>query len=400
MHTKLYGSVAEVIAGSARMLAMIVAGALLFAAPTLAQDSAIFDELQRLRRDLDGLQQYVYRGDNGDRRGVTGAGTGAGSDGGPAQMQFNARIQRKLQELQERMRELTGLVEEVQHNIGRVGARMDKLVGDVDLRLQLLEQNRVLEQNRTPGLANDVGVAAPIVGEGPIGAARIEDRSTTVISSAGVQRAGAPIAGTLGTVSENAVDSIRRGEAIDPKHNAGTIAPGLERRAVARSLSSQPNLQSAATAAPAPGRVSVGRATVASAPRSVLPAGAPKDQYNFALSLLRKRNYPGAEIAFREFIEKHPDNDLSGNAMYWMGETFYVRKDFAEAARIFLDGYQRFPTGGKAAGNLLKLAKSLSEIGEVNSACASYKELLSTFPDAGARTLSTARHESARLKCS
>jgi tol-pal system protein YbgF len=189
---------------------------------------------------------------------------------------------------------------------------------------------------------------------------------------------------------------VRRGEPIDLKASAGSVAPGVERNAVARNMS---NTGPGTVSAPAPGRVPVGRAAVAPRPGAVLPAGTPKEQYTYALSLLRKRNYTGAETAFKAFIEKYPENDLSGNAMYWMGETFYVRKNFSEAARIFLDGYQRFPTGGKASGNLLKLAKSLSEIGEITSACASYNELLKTFPGAGARTISTARNELARLKC-
>jgi tol-pal system protein YbgF len=145
--------------------------------------------------------------------------------------------------------------------------------------------------------------------------------------------------------------------------------------------------------------VAVGRKEVGSTSGAALPAGTPKDEYTYALSLLRKRDYTGAETAFKAFIDKYPENYLSRNAMYWMGQTFYVRKNYSEAARIFLDGYERFPTSEKASGNLLGLAKSLSEIGEITSACASYNELLKTFPGAGARTIYTARNDLARLKC-
>jgi TolA-binding protein len=86
--------------------------------------------------------------------------------------------------------------------------------------------------------------------------------------------------------------------------------------------------------------------------------------------------------------------------MFWMGKTYYVRKNYTEAARIFLDGYQRFPKGGKAAGSLLELARSLSEIGEKKSACVSYKKLLDTFPKASNRILSTAKNAVNSLKCS
>jgi tol-pal system protein YbgF len=406
------------IRGYGLVVTLVLTGIFTSLPEARAQDGAIVDELQRLRRDLDGLQQYVYKNE-----GAVSAGVQQGADA-PAQAQFNARIQRQMQVLQDRMRDLTGLVEEVQHNIATVGSRLDKLVGDVDLRLQLLEQNsgaqpantatyggapRQTQTGQTPAsptLANPTRRDRPQAGTAAPGA-------TTVITSAGVQRSapqavqgqapGAAPGRTLGTISQNAVESVRRGEIFDLKSSKGTVAPGIERKAVARNLSNPPNAASPAnpvtTAAPAPGRVAVGRTAVASTQGALLPSGTPKEQYTYALSLLRKRNYTGAETAFKAFIDKYPKNALSGNAMYWMGETFYVRKNFSEAARIFLDGYQRFPKGGKASGNLLKLAKSLSEIGEITSACASYNELLKTFPGAGARTISTARNELARLKC-
>lgn len=389
--------------------ALVLAGFFSSIPETRAQDSAIIDELQRLRRDLDGLQQFVYKNDG------TGSSVVAPGANAPAQAQFNARIQRQMQVLQDRMRDLTGLVEEVQHGIATVGSRLDKLVGDVDLRLQLLEQNGgassvntapyggAPRQTKTPGQTQNQWDRSQA---GTTNSRATNPGPTTVITSSGVQRSapqavqarapGAPPGRSLGTISQNAVESVRRGEPIDLKASAGSVAPGVERNAVARNMS---NTGPGTVSAPAPGRVPVGRAAVAPRPGAVLPAGTPKEQYTYALSLLRKRNYTGAETAFKAFIEKYPENDLSGNAMYWMGETFYVRKNFSEAARIFLDGYQRFPTGGKASGNLLKLAKSLSEIGEITSACASYNELLKTFPGAGARTISTARNELARLKC-
>ena len=31
---------------------------------------------------------------------------------------------------------------------------------------------------------------------------------------------------------------------------------------------------------------------------------------------------------------------LAGNAVYWLGETYYARRQFADAAVTFADGYQ------------------------------------------------------------
>lgn len=370
--------------------------------PSQAQDGAVVDELERLRRDLGDLQQYIYKNKQSDLS-VTTVGPNTNVDQGesaPQQGQFNARIQRQIQAMQDQMRGLTGRLEEVQHHIRTVGDRVDKLVGDVDLRLQMLEQ-RVLGASAT---GPNITRAAPMnTSSSPLAPA---PPPTTVITSSGIQRkvvADSPASmpmGTLGTVSQSTVESVRRGDVVDAKSGSATIAPGMERQAAARNLSTKPRKQ-IPTATPAPPSVAVSNSNLAALQptASVLPAGSPKEQYDYAFSLLRKRDYQASETALRAFIEKYPNNQLSGNAMYWMGETFYVRKDYTEAARIFLDGYQRFPKGAKAADNLLKLAKSLSEIGEKKSACASYKELLKAFPKASSRMLSAAKNEVSRLKC-
>lgn len=369
--------------------------------PSQAQDGAIVDELERLRRDLGDLQKYIYKNNRSDQP-VASTRLQAPEQGEttPLQGQFNARIQRQIQVIQDQMRGLTGRLEEVQHQIGTVGARLDKLVGDVDLRLQTLEQQSM---GASIGGANAT-LAGPM--DHPSSPLSSTQPLTTVITSSGVQRTeGAPSpqsmsVGTLGTVSQSTVESVRRGDLVDTNSGTATIAPGMERQAAARDISSA-SRQKFPVAKPAPPSVAVSNSNLAALrpTPSVLPPGSPKEQYAYAFSLLRKRNYQGAEIAFRAFVEKHPDDQLSGNAMYWMGESFYVRKDYTEAARIFLDGYQRFPKGAKAADNLLKLAKSLSEIGEKKSACASYKELLKTFPKASDRMLSAAKNEVVRLKC-
>lgn len=122
-----------------------------------------------------------------------------------------------------------------------------------------------------------------------------------------------------------------------------------------------------------------GDAAVADA--RLLPEGTAMEQYNFSLSLLRKLDFDGAEQAFNEFLEQHPDDKLAGNALYWLGETHYSRGQLDEAARIFLDGYRRFPDGNKAPDILLKLAITLRKMEQTEEACATLGELGKKFPD-------------------
>ena len=80
------------------------------------------------------------------------------------------------------------------------------------------------------------------------------------------------------------------------------------------------------------------------------------------------------------FIKNHPDNSLTSNAHYWLGETYYVRGKYGDAAAAFAEGYQKFPKSSKAADNLLKLGMSLGQLNQKKEACLSFAELTTSSP--------------------
>ncbi len=96
----------------------------------------------------------------------------------------------------------------------------------------------------------------------------------------------------------------------------------------------------------------------------------------------------------------NPKDPLAGNAKYWLGETFYVRQDYQQAAVTFAEAYQEYPNSGKAPDNLLKLGMSLSALGSSSDACGTFAELLKRYPKAAATILRRAKQEQRRLACS
>lgn len=131
----------------------------------------------------------------------------------------------------------------------------------------------------------------------------------------------------------------------------------------------------------------------------VLPPGSAMDQYNYAFSLLKKADYDDAETALSAFVAAYPEDPLTGNALYWLGETYYVRADYNRAAVTFLRGYRDFPDGTKAADNLLKLGMSLAKLDKKVEACATFSELGKKFPDASEQIRSRSKSEAASLGC-
>ena len=169
-----------------------------------------------------------------------------------------------------------------------------------------------------------------------------------------------------------------------------------------------PSAPSSAAGASAPnappqnlGTVSARELAIArAAPPPILPNGTPKEQYEFATSLLlADQDIEKAEMALRAFLEKHPKHRLASNAYYWLGETFYVRGDFQRSVHIFAEGYQKFPKSGKAAGNLLKLGMALGQLKQNKKACTAYASLLSYFPKVSRTLKNRVGREQRRLKC-
>lgn len=121
--------------------------------------------------------------------------------------------------------------------------------------------------------------------------------------------------------------------------------------------------------------------------------------YEQGFAEIKKENYAGAEALFNKFIADYPNHALTPNALYWLGETFYVRKDYNKASRVFAESYQKYPKGPKGADNLLKLGMSLAGKGEKQSACVALKQLKKEYPQGPAPVLTRGDQEMASLGC-
>ena len=261
-------------------------GGLLIATAAPASAQSVEDQLERLQREVSDLQRQVYGG-------AAPAAGGESSGGGLAPTQA-ANLQLQVNQLEVQLQELTGRVEDMSFQMQSVSDRLDKLVADVDLRLRNLEQG----------------------GQMPMAGATAQDDMMANQMAVGGQPAApaAPAAqpaptspaqpGSIGTISETDLDSFQRQQASEAE------------------LAAQ---RSAAASETAPQTAAVAPAT------TVLPAGTPQEQYDYAFGLLRQANYRRVRSqALRRpsCCKIIPRIALAGNAKYWLGETFYVRGDF------------------------------------------------------------------------
>ena len=146
-----------------------------------------------------------------------------------------------------------------------------------------------------------------------------------------------------------------------------------------------------------------GRSSGKAAPKNTRLARAsanPDSLYNYALDqLFNKKNYPQAERAFESFAKKFPDHERAGPALYWLGESFYVRKRHREAASAYLRSFNSYGRSPKAAESLLKLGMTLAALNEWDEACSTYDKLRTTFPSAPQHILQRLSTEYERVQC-
>ncbi len=134
-------------------------GALLLglAAPAVAQDTgdvhALQERMQRLDRELNAVQQQVYRGGS---RPPAATPAVAPSEANAAAATLSVR----MNQFQSDLRATTGQIEEINFAVGDIRKRLDKLVGDLDTRLAALEKAFAERPPQAAGMAGATPAAA------------------------------------------------------------------------------------------------------------------------------------------------------------------------------------------------------------------------------------------------
>ena len=105
----------------------------------------------------------------------------------------------------------------------------------------------------------------------------------------------------------------------------------------------------------------------------------PDEQFQTAFDLLRSQQFDQAKTALEDFINNNSENQLAGSSYYWLGEIHLLKKDYREAALVFAEGYQKYPTSIKAPDSLYKLAETLSQIDKINDACNTLKKFTKEY---------------------
>ena len=119
--------------------------------------------------------------------------------------------------------------------------------------------------------------------------------------------------------------------------------------------------------------------------------GDDKSAYQSAFNLLKDGQYDKAIGALQSFLANYPSSSLDDNAQYWLGEAYYVNKDFPNALAAFQKVVDKYPQSRKVPDALLKIGFCRYETKEYDSARAALGQVVSQYPDAPAAKLARER---------
>jgi tol-pal system protein YbgF len=122
----------------------------------------------------------------------------------------------------------------------------------------------------------------------------------------------------------------------------------------------------------------------------------PAEVYNLAYRDYLQGNYDLAVSGFTYYLEQYPSGSLAPNAQYWIGESFYSKKDYSKAVESFEKVSVGFPKNEKVPSALLKAGYAYQELGNLDLARTYLKRVVEQYPYS--REASLAKVKLAELK--
>jgi tol-pal system protein YbgF len=305
-------------------LSILSVGFLLFSTFANAEDyysqnkNSAMERLEHLEQELNNLQQHIYKSKLANNKQLVANVNNT-----------NADLDARIDTLEEKIRELTGKIEQVEFNNKRLAEMIEKISADNEFRFS------ELEKKQSAGNAQDATKHTS------------KDFSTRA--------------------NENKPQPNKTNKDDNPSQILGTI-PADKEASIKAEEESEENTT--------------------------------RNKYEAAFTLLKQSKIDSAQKAFKIFVEQNKDSAYTGQAYYWLGETYYVKKEYEQAALNFLHSYKKFPKSSKAPDSLLKLSLALNKSGRTKQACTMLKKLSAEYPGASQTVLKKAKEEAQKMNCS
>jgi tol-pal system protein YbgF len=300
----------------------------------------------------------------------------------------------RIQQLENQIRQLTGQNEELQFR-----------------NRQLEERLRLLQGSAQAAPGGQAVAVQPNTSAMPsVSPAQPNPAIRSTQPQSGEQQVAAPA--PIVQEAPASASGRRRGDAFDPTQNPN--APGAPRALGGGQLAIPAEAPIGAPGGRNPGEpldlANVGGAAAtqpAQPPRSanagglttLPPSATPRDEFDLGVGYIQRRDYALAEETMRNFVKRYPSDPMIAEAQFWLGESFFQRQLYRDAAESFLAVTTKFDRSAKAPDALLRLGQSLGALKEKEAACAAFGEVVRKYPRVSASIKQTVEREQKRERC-
>lgn len=252
--------------------------------------------------------------------------------------QGNVDLVNQLQALQTEVQQLNGLVEQLRHQLDEQKERNKQQYIDLDSRIGRLE------------------------GGG----------------------GGAPV-GAASATNDGRLEDIQLGS----NNGASDVPPPSTDPAL--SLDSPGAMPGAAAPRPGAATTSASLTPPPAASGTRFDPAAEKGSYDEAFAALKEGRYAESARRFQAFIDAYPNSELTANAYYWLGESYYVTQNYRVSLDTFQTLLKTYPDSQKAPDALLKTGYCQYELKQWEPAKATLTRVVQKYPDTTVARLAQGR---------
>lgn len=132
---------------------------------------------------------------------------------------------------------------------------------------------------------------------------------------------------------------------------------------------------------PAPAKT-VAKAVVAAPVPSAAsgPSVGNEDLYKEGVRLVMNDQPVKARVLLEKYLAANPSAKLAPNALYWIGETYYSEKSFAQSILKFKEVSRRFPKASKVPAAMLKIGLAYDKLGDRENTLFYLRTLIEDYP--------------------
>jgi tol-pal system protein YbgF len=130
--------------------------------------------------------------------------------------------------------------------------------------------------------------------------------------------------------------------------------------------------------------------------REFMAAPSEKRDYESALAIFRKGDFPAAEVAFLDFVKRYPDSGYELSALFWLANAQYATRSYKESMLNFRAIISKDPEHLRAPEAVLSIANCQVELKDTRGARKTLTDLIKAYPKSEAAV--AAKERLLRLK--